>query len=49
MMRSRGDAQLLVVGTREHVGLGRLPVGSISPLFLPHASCPVVAVSAETS
>jgi nucleotide-binding universal stress UspA family protein len=43
--RSR-DAQLLVVGTREHAGLGRLLVGSVSHYCLSHASCPVVAVPA---
>jgi nucleotide-binding universal stress UspA family protein len=40
------DAQLLVVGTREHVGLGRLLVGSVSHYCLTHAGCPVVAVPA---
>jgi Universal stress protein family len=43
--RSR-DAQLLVVGTREYAGLGRLLVGSVSHYCLSHASCPVVAVPA---
>jgi nucleotide-binding universal stress UspA family protein len=38
------DADLLVVGTREHVGLGRLLLGSVSHYCLTHASCPVVAV-----
>ena len=37
-------AELLVVGTREHVGLGRLLVGSVSHYCLRHAACPVVAV-----
>jgi hypothetical protein len=36
-----------VVGTREHVGLGRLLVGSISHYCLTHATCPVVAVPAK--
>ena len=39
-------AELLVVGTREHVGLGRLLVGSVSHYCLSHAVCPVVAVPA---
>jgi nucleotide-binding universal stress UspA family protein len=39
----------LVVGTRDHVGLGRLFAGSISHYCLSHASCPVVAVPAEKS
>jgi nucleotide-binding universal stress UspA family protein len=40
------DADLLVVGTGEHVGLGRLLVGSVSHQCLTHAKCPVVAVPA---
>lgn len=43
--RSR-DAQLLVVGTREHVGLRRFVAGSVSHYCVSHASCPVVAVPA---
>jgi nucleotide-binding universal stress UspA family protein len=39
-------AHLLVVGTREHVGLGRLVNGSVSHYCLNHAHCPVVAVPA---
>jgi nucleotide-binding universal stress UspA family protein len=49
LVREAKDAQLLVVGTREHVGLGRLLVGSISHYCLTHATCPVVAVPAETT
>jgi nucleotide-binding universal stress UspA family protein len=37
-------AQLLVIGTREHRGLERLLVGSVSHYCLAHARCPVVAV-----
>jgi nucleotide-binding universal stress UspA family protein len=48
LVRQSRDAQLLVVGTREHVGLGRLLVGSISHYCLSHAACPVVAVPAMT-
>ena len=33
-------AALLVVGTREHVGLGRLLAGSVSHYCLSHALCP---------
>ena len=47
LVRDSKGAQLLVIGTREHVGLGRLLVGSISHYCLSHASCPVVAVPAE--
>jgi nucleotide-binding universal stress UspA family protein len=47
LVRQSHDSQLLVVGTREHVGLGRLLTGSISHYCLSHARCPVVAVPAE--
>jgi hypothetical protein len=46
LVRRSKDAQLLVVGTREHVGLGRLLAGSVSHYCLSHAGCPVVAVPA---
>jgi nucleotide-binding universal stress UspA family protein len=39
-------SRLLVVGTGEHVGLGRILLGSTSHYCLGHASCPVVAVPA---
>lgn len=39
-------AALLVVGTKEHVGIGRLVRGSVSHYCLSHARCPVVAVPA---
>jgi nucleotide-binding universal stress UspA family protein len=39
-------AALLVVGTKEHVGIGRLIFGSVSHYCLSHAKCPVVAVPA---
>ena len=35
---------VLVVGTHEHHGLGRVLHGSISHYVLSHAPCPVVAV-----
>jgi nucleotide-binding universal stress UspA family protein len=38
------NAQLLVIGTREHRGLERLMVGSVSHYCLTHAECPIVAV-----
>jgi nucleotide-binding universal stress UspA family protein len=37
-------AAMIVVGTREHTGLGRLISGSVSHYILSHARCPVVAV-----
>jgi nucleotide-binding universal stress UspA family protein len=39
-------AALLVVGTKEHVGIGRLISGSVSHYCLSHANCPVVALPA---
>lgn len=39
-------AQLLIVGTREHIGIRRLLTGSVSHYCLGHASCPVVAIRA---
>jgi nucleotide-binding universal stress UspA family protein len=41
-------AAMLVVGTREHVGIGRLISGSVSHYCLSHAECPVVAVPARS-
>jgi len=46
LTRQAAGADLLVVGTGEHVGLGRLLVGSVSHYCLSHATCPVVAVPA---
>ena len=40
------QSRLLVVGTGEHVGLGRILLGSTSHYCLGHTSCPVVAVPA---
>ena len=42
------NAAMLVVGTREHVGLERLLVGSVSHYCVSHALCPVVAVPAPS-
>lgn len=41
-------ADLLVIGTREHVGWGRILNGSVSHYCLSHATCPVVAVPPVT-
>jgi nucleotide-binding universal stress UspA family protein len=46
--RSTG-ASLLVVGTHEHVGLGRLVSGSVSRYCLSHARCPTVIVPTDRS
>ncbi len=37
-------SRLLVIGSHEHVGLGRVLNGSVSHFCLSHATCPVVAV-----
>ena len=42
-------ASLLVIGTREHTGWGRLLHGSVSHYCLSHAHCPVLAVPVERS
>jgi hypothetical protein len=44
LVAESADAVLLVIGTREHVGWGRILNGSISHYCLSHAVCPVVAV-----
>jgi nucleotide-binding universal stress UspA family protein len=49
LVRESRHARLLVVGTREHVGLGRPVSGSVSHYCLSHAVCPVVAVPAHAS
>jgi nucleotide-binding universal stress UspA family protein len=46
LVRQAKDARLLVVGTREHVGLGRVLTSSVSHYCLSHVLCPVVAVPA---
>ncbi len=40
-------AAMLVIGTREHTGWGRLVSGSVSHYCLSHAHCPVLAVPVE--
>ena len=47
LVRQSQDATLLVIGTPEHVGLGRLVAGSVGHYCLSHATCPLVAVPAE--
>lgn len=44
LVSASAEAQLLVVGTREHVGLGRLISGSVSHYCVTHARCPVAAI-----
>ena len=46
LVRQSRDASLLVVGTPEHVGLGRLIAGSVAHYCVSHAACPVVVVPA---
>jgi nucleotide-binding universal stress UspA family protein len=45
---SRG-AQMLVVGSREHLGLQRILIGSASHYCVGHAACPVVIVPMPAS
>lgn len=42
-------ARLLVVGAREHRGVGRLLNGSVGHYCLKHTACPVVAVPADST
>lgn len=46
LVRQSAGARLLVVGTQEHTGLGRMLLGSVSHYCLSRAECPVVAVPA---
>jgi nucleotide-binding universal stress UspA family protein len=48
LVRQSQDASLLVIGTPEHVGLGRLIAGSVGHYCLSHATCPLVAVPAAS-
>lgn len=43
------DASLIVVGTHEHKGIGRLVYGSVSRYCLSHSKVPVVAVPFTTA
>jgi len=49
MVDESRNAEMLVVGTREHRGLGRLVNGSVSHFCVNHAFCPVVAVPLTAS
>ena len=49
LIRESEAARLLVIGTQEHTGIGRIVTGSISHYCLSHARCPVVAVPAGES
>jgi nucleotide-binding universal stress UspA family protein len=44
IVRYARNGHLLVIGTREHRGMERLLVGSVSHYCLAHAECPIVAV-----
>lgn len=44
LVRESAHAAMLVIGTREHVGFGRILMGSVSHHSLSHARCPIVAV-----
>jgi nucleotide-binding universal stress UspA family protein len=46
LVRQSRNASLLVIGTPEHAGLGRLIAGSVGHYCLSHAACPLVAVPA---
>lgn len=47
LVQQSTSSALLVVGTQEQVGLGRLLLGSVSHYAISHADCPVVAVPAR--
>jgi nucleotide-binding universal stress UspA family protein len=47
LVDSAKDADLLVVGTQEHVGLRRLTSGSVSHYCVTHSARPVVAVPVD--
>ena len=44
LVRQSARSAMLVIGTREHVGFGRILSGSVSHYCLSHARCPIVAV-----
>lgn len=48
LVKESQHSDLVVVGTGEHAGLGRLLLGSVSHYCLTHASCPVVCVPASS-
>lgn len=47
LVEASRSAAMLVVGTREHTGWGRVLSGSVSHYCLSHAHCPVLAVPVE--
>lgn len=49
LVRAAHNASLLVVGTREHVGIDRFLEGSVSHYCVRHALVPVVIVPARTA
>ena len=44
LLEQSQHARMLVIGTREHVGINRVVDGSVSHFCLNNAHCPVVAV-----
>ena len=44
LLEQSRSARMLVIGTREHVGVGRIVHGSVSHFCLDNANCPVAAV-----
>jgi nucleotide-binding universal stress UspA family protein len=44
LLEQSRSARMLVIGTREHVGVGRIVHGSVSHFCLNNANCPVAAV-----
>jgi nucleotide-binding universal stress UspA family protein len=48
LLEQSRHARMLVIGTREHVGMDRVVHGSISHFCINNAHCPVVAVPPRT-
>ena len=46
LVRQSRNASLLVIGTPEHLGLGRFIAGSVGHYCLSHSTCPLVAIPA---
>lgn len=49
MVDESNGAAMLVLGTREHRGFGRLVNGSVSHFCISRASCPVIGVPTPTA
>ena len=47
LLEQSRHARMLVIGTPEHVGIGRVISGSVSHFCLNNAHCPIVAVPPE--